>query len=246
MTLPNGTQVCTMNFLNTKAGLMGNKAEMANRRTNGRGEIVGPCPVSSTDYEGESAYRVKHFADGKVAAYRDNELIVLPAFKVGQSIKTIDLRDNSDFYVDGEVGIEAAWAQNRQPQSEGVIVQRLPRNNSLYVVVHQPGEIEAIYYETEIEALAKVAVPEVVILAMQKRIYVCADGLKAQSDHVLEARKEYRKALATCMETYREMTQIAAFLDEVSPDAVKGTWAEELALGPMERWLKDHGEAAGK
>jgi hypothetical protein len=225
---------------------MGNKSEMSFRRANvTQAEILGPCPITA-EFEGMLAYRVLHKDDKRIAAYFGAELCPIASLRVGQSIKTIDLRDNSDFYVDGEVGIEAAWVQNRQPQSEGVIVKRLPRNNSLYVVVHQPGEIEAIYYETEIEALAKVAVPEVVILAMQKRIYVCADGLKAQSDHVLETRKEYRAALADCMETYREITQIAAFLDKVSPDAVKGTWAEELALGPMERWLKEHGEAAGK
>ena len=167
-------------------------------------------------------------------------------FRVGQSIKTIDLRDNSDFYVDGVVQIEAAWVQNRQAQSEGVIVKRLSKNNSLYVVVH-PGEIEAIYYETELETCS--LIPDTIICMTQKQAYILKDAMLAQWNKVIEAHKAYEQEVKALEGIHTDLITCASFLQTHSSDTLREneTWKEELGISDsIKKWIDAHREELSK
>jgi hypothetical protein len=188
---------------------------------------------------------VKHTTDGTVAAYWEKELISMPKhlYRVGQSVKTIDLRDE-DFFVPEGFDIEAAWVQNRQERAEGVVVKWMPAHNSLYVLVH-PNEVEAVYYETELEEIAKTTVPEEIILLTQHKAYEMKDELIAQSEKVLAARKVYLDELNTMESKRKELTTVAKFLEEVSPDTLREgeTWFDEFGLTPTTaRWIEAHKE----
>jgi len=72
--------------------------------------------------------------------------------------------------------------------------------------------------------------PETVVLTMQKAIYTFVDERKALENTVNLAEKNFLDAKSRLAYNETCIRETAEFLQQQCPDAVKGTWLEEVGF----------------
>jgi len=73
-------------------------------------------------------------------------------------------------------------------------------------------------------------VPETIILLAQKEVYVLIDKQPELDEAVEKAQVVTQLAIEDAENNRKSIREFAKFLQEQCPDAVKGTWFDELGL----------------
>ena len=72
--------------------------------------------------------------------------------------------------------------------------------------------------------------PEMVVLKIQSYIYELKDARENLSLNVRVAEAQLESAKSALNHNMNAIDECAAFLDEHCPDAVRGTWKEEIGI----------------
>lgn len=73
-------------------------------------------------------------------------------------------------------------------------------------------------------------VPETIILLAQKEVYLLIDKQASLDEAVNSAQVAVQRAIDAAEDNRKSIRECARFLQEQCPDAVKGTWFQELGL----------------